>query len=179
MHPATPPDKKGEHRMSASLLLVGCGKMGGAMLAGWKAAGAAGSVVVVEPFGAPKGLPSDVLVVKEATEIPSDFAPDAVILAVKPQMMDQALPFYARYAGSALFLSIAAVSLRGRPGRTSGPLCGLPAAGLHARLLHLRGQHTEARSGFRRRDAVIGGEKMKRGDGQLVCGEPIAHEPLA
>jgi pyrroline-5-carboxylate reductase len=94
--------------MSASLLLVGCGKMGGAMLAGWKAAGAAGSVVVVEPFGAPKGLPAEVLVVKEASEIPADFTPDAIILAVKPQMMDQALPNYARYAGTALFLSIAA-----------------------------------------------------------------------
>ncbi len=94
--------------MSASLLLVGCGKMGGAMLAGWKAAGAAGAVVVVEPFGAPKGLPADVLVVKEASEIPADFTPDAIILAVKPQMMDQALPNYARYAGTALFLSIAA-----------------------------------------------------------------------
>ncbi|MFV3130725.1 pyrroline-5-carboxylate reductase [Niveispirillum sp. KHB5.9] len=94
--------------MSASLLLVGCGKMGGAMLAGWKAAGAAGQVVVVEPFGVPKGLPADVAVVKEAAEIPDGFAPDAVILAVKPQMMDQALPNYVRYAGSALFLSIAA-----------------------------------------------------------------------
>lgn len=108
MNPAVPPDKRGNTGMSAKLLLVGCGKMGGAMLAGWKAAGAASAVVVVEPYGAPKGLPADVLVVKEALEIPADFAPDAVILAVKPQMMDQALPFYARYAGSALFLSIAA-----------------------------------------------------------------------
>lgn len=94
--------------MSAKLLLVGCGKMGGAMLSGWKAAGAASAVVVVEPFGAPKGLPADVLVVKDAADIPADFIPDAVILAVKPQMMDQALPHYARYAGASMFLSIAA-----------------------------------------------------------------------
>lgn len=94
--------------MSARLLLVGCGKMGGALLAGWKAADAAGAVVVVEPYGVPRGLPDDILVVKDAADIPAEFAPDAVILAVKPQMMDQALPHYARYAGSALFLSIAA-----------------------------------------------------------------------
>lgn len=94
--------------MSANLLLVGCGKMGGAMLAGWKTAGAAAAMVVVEPHGQPRGLPADVQVVTDAADIPAGFRPDAVILAVKPQMMDQALPAYARYAGSALFLSIAA-----------------------------------------------------------------------
>lgn len=94
--------------MSAKLLLVGCGKMGGAMLAGWKQADPATRMVVVEPFGAPKGLPDDVIVVADASDIPADFQPDAVILAVKPQMMDQALPAYSRYAGQSLFLSIAA-----------------------------------------------------------------------
>lgn len=94
--------------MSANLLLVGCGKMGSALLAGWRAAGAAAEVVVVEPFGVPKDFPADIPVVKDASEIPAGFAPDAVILAVKPQMMDQVLPAYARYAGHALFLSIAA-----------------------------------------------------------------------
>lgn len=94
--------------MSAALLLVGCGKMGGAMLAGWKQADPGTRLVVVEPFGAPKGLPADVQVVSDPAEIPADFQPDAIILAVKPQMMDQALPAYARYADRALFLSIAA-----------------------------------------------------------------------
>ncbi|WP_029014105.1 pyrroline-5-carboxylate reductase [Niveispirillum irakense] len=94
--------------MSATLLLVGCGKMGSAMLAGWKQADPATRLVVVEPFGAPKGLPADVQVVASADEIPADFQPDAIILAVKPQMMDEALPAYARFADRALYLSIAA-----------------------------------------------------------------------
>ncbi|MQP65260.1 pyrroline-5-carboxylate reductase [Niveispirillum sp. SYP-B3756] len=94
--------------MSAKLLLVGCGKMGGAMLAGWKQADPATRMVVVEPFGPPKGLPDDVQVVTDAADIPADFQPDAIVLAVKPQMMDQVLPAYARYADRALFLSIAA-----------------------------------------------------------------------
>lgn len=94
--------------MSAALLLVGCGKMGGAMLAGWDAAGAAGSVVVVEPHTVPQGVSARATVVKDAADIPAGFRPDAVILAVKPQMMDAALPAYRRFADSAVFVSIAA-----------------------------------------------------------------------
>ena len=43
---------------AGGLLLVGCGKMGGAMLAGWMAAGSAPSpVMVVEPSPAPGAVP--------------------------------------------------------------------------------------------------------------------------
>ncbi len=94
--------------MGAALLLVGCGKMGGAMLAGWMAAGVAGRVVVVEPSGATGPLPDGVTAVRDPADIPADFSPAAVILAVKPQMMDAALPGYRRFAGDAVFLSIAA-----------------------------------------------------------------------
>jgi pyrroline-5-carboxylate reductase len=86
------------------ILLVGCGKMGSAMLAGWLDRGmAAADMVVVEPSGAE--LP--VTVVPEAAAIPAGFAPDVVVLAVKPQVMAQVLPAYARF-GDAVFLSIAA-----------------------------------------------------------------------
>ena len=94
------------------LLLVGCGKMGGAMLQGWLARGVApGDVVVVEPgreqaeaLGA-----SGVTVVPDADAVPSGFAPSVVILAVKPQTMDDAAPHYAALAGpDTAFLSIAA-----------------------------------------------------------------------
>src|SRR6516164_2969609 len=46
-------DGKGLHR---SLLLVGCGKMGTAMLRGWLAGGAISRFYVVEPEGMPPGL---------------------------------------------------------------------------------------------------------------------------
>lgn len=90
------------------ILLVGCGKMGGALLAGWLNRGiAAVDVVVVEPNPAP-GLPVGLRQVADAAAVPADFVPDIVMLAVKPQAMDQAAPAYARYAGRACFLSIAA-----------------------------------------------------------------------
>ena len=93
--------------MGADLLLVGCGKMGGAMLAGWVSAGVAGRVVVVEPQ-APQGLPEGVEHAASAEAIPEGFDPAVVILAVKPQIMDGVLPAYRRFVGRSLFLSIAA-----------------------------------------------------------------------
>lgn len=87
------------------LVLLGCGKMGQAMLAGWLAAGMpAARVWVVEPNPAPSlaGLG-----VQVNASLPPRAA--AVVLAVKPQMMEQALPQVAGLAGSgAMFLSIAA-----------------------------------------------------------------------
>src|SRR5215813_9492236 len=94
------------------LLLVGCGKMGGAMLNGWLARGlSAGRAMAVEPN--PAGLDDLVRqglrVVPSGDAIPADFDPDVVVLAVKPQMMDGAIGFYARFARpETLFLSIAA-----------------------------------------------------------------------
>jgi pyrroline-5-carboxylate reductase len=93
--------------MGASLLLVGCGKMGGAMLAGWMSAGVAGRVVVVEPY-TPPALPAGVELVASADQVPADLNPQAIILAVKPQMMDAVLPSYRSQSGRAVFLSIAA-----------------------------------------------------------------------
>lgn len=93
------------------LLLVGCGKMGGAMLAGWLESGAS-EVVVVEPFAAARealaGRPG-VTAVADAAAIPAGFAPAAVILAIKPQEAAATLPAYARFAGpGTVFLSIMA-----------------------------------------------------------------------
>lgn len=101
--------------MSASrnILLVGCGKMGGAMLRGWLARGVAASdVCVVEPFAAAAdALRSElsVTVVADAADIGQDFSPDIVVFAVKPQGMDDIVPAYSGYAETgAAFLSIAA-----------------------------------------------------------------------
>jgi pyrroline-5-carboxylate reductase len=89
------------------LALVGCGKMGGAMLDGWLAGDiAAADVVVIEPFEGAT-VPDGVTRVATADEIPDGFTPDIVIHAVKPQMMDEVVPAYGKY-GSACHLSIAA-----------------------------------------------------------------------
>lgn len=91
------------------LVLLGCGKMGGALLDGWLAAGAPGpSVQVIDPH------PSDTLKAKMDQHGVRlvDTAPEtaeAVVLAVKPQMMGEATPAIRRCAeNGALILSIAA-----------------------------------------------------------------------
>jgi pyrroline-5-carboxylate reductase len=88
------------------ILLVGFGKMGGAMLAGWRERGLAPSVAV-DPMRPPSPGP-EVSVVAEAATIPAGFAPAAVVLAVKPQNAAETLPQYARFTNTAVFLSIMA-----------------------------------------------------------------------
>lgn len=99
-------------KMTRPLLLVGCGKMGGAMLSGWLESGiAAAGVTVVEPMGAPAEFASapGVSIVASADELPEDMDPEVVVFAVKPQQMDDVAPAYRRFAGgSTAYLSIAA-----------------------------------------------------------------------
>ncbi|HYG84966.1 MAG TPA: pyrroline-5-carboxylate reductase [Azospirillum sp.] len=96
--------------MNAKLLLVGCGKMGGAMLDGWLKAGTVERVVVVEPNGLPEGLANPAVTLAAGPDaLPAGFVPDVVVLAVKPQAMDGVLPGYAALVGpQTVFLSIAA-----------------------------------------------------------------------
>ena len=87
------------------LVLLGCGKMGTALLTGWLASGLpAASVWVVEPN------PSEWL---KSTGVHLNLAlpttPAVAVLAVKPQMMGAALPaLQAMGNGTTLFVSIAA-----------------------------------------------------------------------
>ena len=114
-----------------AILLVGCGKMGGALLQGWRRDPALGPFVAVEPGGV-RDLAgaTDVRVVPDAAAIPAGFAPDVVVLATKPQVMDAAVPPYARFASSALFVSVAAgktVSyLRGHLGADAAIVRAMP-----------------------------------------------------
>ncbi len=87
------------------LVLLGCGKMGSAMLAGWLAKGLpAGSVWVQDPFPS-DGVQAQGVHVNE--DLPAD--PAIVLIAVKPQMMAEALPaLQAMGNGTTLFLSVAA-----------------------------------------------------------------------
>jgi pyrroline-5-carboxylate reductase len=94
--------------MTARILLVGCGKMGGALVHGWLRQGiAAADIVVVEPNPV-ADLPAAVRQARNDADVPADFTPSIVLLAVKPQVMDVVAPPYARYASDACFLSVAA-----------------------------------------------------------------------
>ncbi len=93
------------------LVLVGCGKMGTAMLRGWVAAGVASSCVVIEPAGVPAGLGSAAEIVwySSPKELPPELRPDAVVFAVKPQIADEVVPNYRSWAApDTLFVSIVA-----------------------------------------------------------------------
>lgn len=98
-------------QLSRPLLLIGCGKMGGAMLDGWLTSGiVAGGVTVVDPMGG-AGFKdrSGVRIVASAQDVPDDLNPEVIVLAVKPQQMDALLADYRRFSGpDCLFLSIAA-----------------------------------------------------------------------
>ena len=90
------------------LLLVGCGKMGGAMLDGWLSRGlAAADVLVAEPVEALRPGRPGLRAVAATSQIAE--TPEIVVLAVKPQTMDAVLPDLRRFADAgAVFLSIAA-----------------------------------------------------------------------
>jgi pyrroline-5-carboxylate reductase len=99
--------------MSESLLLAGCGKMGGALLVGWlEGEYAAGDITVVEPFDETASAlrkKHGVFTVATPDALPSSASPDVIVFAVKPQMMDDVAPGYERFAGSdCVYLSIAA-----------------------------------------------------------------------
>ena len=103
----------GPEAMAADVLLVGCGKMGGALLQGWFEAGVVRRIDIVEPhdFAVPAGRrnPADITVHRDPAALPADLDPDVTVLAVKPQAMADVLPAYRRFAvPGTVFLSVAA-----------------------------------------------------------------------
>lgn len=100
------------------VLLIGCGRMGGAMLAGWREQGLSPSIAVDPAAPAAAHAGADLTVVAEPGAIDAGFAPAAVIVAVKPQNAAETLPHYRQFAGKAVFLSIMA-------GRTLGGMQGV------------------------------------------------------
>jgi pyrroline-5-carboxylate reductase len=99
-------------RLPGPLVLVGCGKMGGALLRGWLARGVDPKQVTaidVNPVGLDDVKAKGVNIITNAADLPTDLKPALLLLAVKPQFMDGALPDYRTYVGpDATFLSIAA-----------------------------------------------------------------------
>lgn len=96
--------------MIPPLLLLGCGRMGGAMLGGWIERGLSPETVVVEPHAAAvQGFAGHVRHAAALGEVAAGFAPACVVLATKPQEAPSALPPLARFAGAdTVFLSIMA-----------------------------------------------------------------------
>lgn len=93
-----------------TLLLIGCGKMGSALLERWLSLGLARHFIVIDPSPLPENFSGDARITSHK-EFPESFNkdPDAVIIAVKPQIMNPLLQKLAGYAFSrSLFLSIAA-----------------------------------------------------------------------
>lgn len=98
--------------LDGPLLLVGAGKMGGAMLSGWLARGLdPAKVIVVDPSPPPEmkellarhGIRLEAVAPKLAT------APAVILMAVKPQVMDAVFAPLAAIAGpKTLVISIAA-----------------------------------------------------------------------
>ena len=85
------------------LVLVGCGRMGGALLDGWLKGGLAASAVhVLDPH--PRAELSD-LGISVNGKLPAD--PAVLVIAVKPQMMAEVLPRLSVGAGT-LVVSVAA-----------------------------------------------------------------------
>lgn len=108
-----------------SILLLGCGNMGGAMLAGWLAGGAdPARFTVVDPYlaEAPAGV--------ELLRALPQRRFDAILLGVKPQMLDDVAPALTALAGGeTVVLSIlAGVELASLSAR-------FPAAGAIVRIM--------------------------------------------
>jgi pyrroline-5-carboxylate reductase len=97
---------------AGTVVLVGCGQMGSAMLRGWLSNGAASRFVVIEPAGAPEALASaapQAEFCRAASELADTLAPDAVVFAVKPQVINDVAPAYRRFVRpETVFMSIAA-----------------------------------------------------------------------
>lgn len=90
------------------LVLLGCGKMGGALLEGWLSGGLEpAAVTVLEPSPSPRLQDLAARGLRLNADLPE--RPAVAVLAVKPQMMGAALPrLKALGGGGTLFVSIAA-----------------------------------------------------------------------
>lgn len=98
--------------MADNVVLVGCGNMGFAMLKGWLDAGTLqpGQVTVVEPTDSlrERAATLGVQALANASGLEDELSPRIILIAVKPQVMRDVLPAYARFAGTSTFVSVAA-----------------------------------------------------------------------
>ncbi|MEZ5682238.1 MAG: pyrroline-5-carboxylate reductase [Erythrobacter sp.] len=96
--------------------MIGCGKMGGALLSHWLSGGE--EFTVVDP--AVDSLPDGARLLRDRDEV-ADEAFDVIIVAIKPQMIDEILPGYASMLSDGGYvLSIAAGASISRLSRLMG-----------------------------------------------------------
>jgi pyrroline-5-carboxylate reductase len=96
---------------AGSVLLVGAGRMGGALLRGWLAGGRDPALIFVQEPSPPQDVAEVIARAGIVTGAPPamEASPGVIVLAVKPQMMEAVLPSVAPFAGSdTVVLSIAA-----------------------------------------------------------------------
>ncbi|AHI26720.1 pyrroline-5-carboxylate reductase [Komagataeibacter xylinus] len=87
------------------LLLVGCGKMGGAMLDGWLKEGLAPSFIVDRHR---ESVPAPHHLVRSLDDVPADFRPGMIILATKPQKVDAVMSAVAPFTVHTPVISVLA-----------------------------------------------------------------------
>lgn len=88
-----------------NLLLVGCGKMGQALLARWLERHLCNQIYVIEPSAIAAKVPH----VQLLGDLPPTYKPDVIVFAVKPQVLPDMAAQYKRFTDhGALALSIAA-----------------------------------------------------------------------
>ena len=96
---------------SGSVLLVGAGRMGGALLKGWLAGGHDAARIFVQEPSPPPDVAEAIAAAEIVTGEPPVMStpPRVIVLAVKPQMMEALLPAIAPLAGpDTVVLSVAA-----------------------------------------------------------------------
>jgi pyrroline-5-carboxylate reductase len=102
-------------RLPVPTWFVGCGNMGGAIVAGWRAAGVdLSSAVVIRPSGTPVEGVRTVTTYAEAGR-----APELVVLGFKPQKLDEVAPDLRKFLSArtvlvSILAGVEAASLRER-----------------------------------------------------------------
>lgn len=76
------------------MVLIGCGKMGGALLSNWQSANLLTQSYVVDPYADGSQQDENVTFLKEASDIPQGYVPDVLVIAVKPQLFAEVITDY-------------------------------------------------------------------------------------
>ncbi len=84
------------------ILLIGCGKMGGALYDGWLKKDKNAAVTIIDPFYKGQGR-----ALAKISDLPKNYLPNFVVLAVKPQNIEETIPELAIFK-DAVFISIIA-----------------------------------------------------------------------
>jgi len=95
-----------------TLILAGYGNMGRALCAGWlrEKIMESQNIYIIEPVAPLRSQAQEAGFhsFSQLEEVPENIKPDYVVLAIKPQIFNDVIPAYARFAATATFISILA-----------------------------------------------------------------------